>query len=367
MATPLRTEADVVRSLTGRAVTLEEVYDLCRKAGVAERDGGLAPIVGFGTDQVFKRRARCALQHLRRSGRAERVGAATWVIEGTREKPMRVLLIVGGEPSEMELALADAADLLRTCEEPADLVIADPPWALARQLTGDCRRDRGERVYRRDSAQVVGGYVEVEEGRYEEFTARWVSQAVRLLRPGAYLAVITGPSAAARTQCLAEDAGLTFVNQVVARKPFALKTTRRFSHSHTVVTILCAGPADSARRFFATPADLPKAASGADYPLDLWTDIPKAERPGRLRYDNSLAPLLVRRVVHALTRGPENGGEPWQSFVVDPFLGGGTSAIVCLEERRRFLGGDLNPESLRFVMARLAEEHLATPALWAAS
>jgi len=263
--------------------------------------------------------------------------------------------VICGIPSHLELVLADAAQLLTDLAEPADLVIADPPWALQRQVIGDAERDRGERVYRRDSRLVVPGYVDVPEDQYAEFTERWVTSAARALRPGAYLSIITGPSAAARVQIAAEGAGLNFVNQVVARRPFALKTTRRFSHAHTVITIMCYGPVNSRRRFFATPGDLPLAASGARYPLDHWPDVGKpAERPRQLRYDNTLPELLVRRCLQALTRGPENGGEAWQSLVVDPFLGGGTTAMVAHRERRRFVGGDLNPHSLRYVMARMA-------------
>lgn len=360
----LRTERDVVESLAGGAVTLAELYARCEAEGVAQRDDGLAPIDGFGSDQRFKRRVRCVLQHLRKTGQAQRVAAATWVIVGQRERPRRCLLVVCGDPSHLELVLADAAQLLGELDEPADLVIADPPWALQRQVLGDAERDRGERVYKRDSSRVVPGYVEVPEDEYAEFTDRWISAAAGALRPGAYLSIITGPSAAARVQVAAEGAGLNFVNQVVARRPFALKTTRRFSHAHTVVTIVCSGPVNSRRRFFATPADLPLAASGVPYPLDLWPDVGKAaERPGQLRYDNTLPELLVRRCLHALTRGPDNGGVAWQSLVVDPFLGGGTTAMVAHRERRRFLGGDLNPHSLRYVMARMTEA--MSPTHWA--
>lgn len=51
----------------------------------------------------------------------------------------------------------------------------------------------------------------------------------------------------------------------------------------------------------------------------------------------------MRRCLHALTRGAENGGEAWQSLVVDPFMGGVTTAMVAHCERRRFVAGDLNP------------------------
>jgi hypothetical protein len=44
-------------------------------------------------------------------------------------------------------------------------------------------------------------------------------------------------------------------------------------------------------------------------------------------------------------------------------LGSGTTAVVCLREGRRFYGGDLNPEALRFAMARILDEELAQPTL----
>ena len=43
--------------------------------------------------------------------------------------------------------------------------------------------------------------------------------------------------------------------------------------------------------------------------------------------------------------------------VVDPFLGGGTTAVACWRTGRRFTGGDLNPHALRFSAARLLSEH----------
>lgn len=367
--TKLRTERDVVESLAGQAVTLAELYALCEEAGVATRDDGLAPIEGFGSDQKFKRRVRNALQGLRKAGRAERVAGCTWVIEGRRVLPRRCLLVICGEPSHLELVLADAAQLLGQLDEPADLVLADPPWALARQSSHEASfgAGRGERIYNRDSSMVVPGYVDVADNEYADFTAGWVEAAAGALRPGAYLSIITGPSGAARVQVAAEEAGLNFVNSIVARRPFALKTTRRFSHAHTVITIMCKGPVQSSRRFFATPASLPLSNSGTPYPLDFWADTPKPEeRPGQLRYDNTLPELIPRRLVQALTRGPENGGRSWQDLVVDAFLGGGTGAYVCHEEQRRYIGGDRNLHSLRYVMARF-NERLAAPSLFALS
>jgi hypothetical protein len=357
----LRTEADVVATLQGRTLTLEELYDACRDAGVTGRDRGHDVIHGRN-DRRWQRRVRGHLQQLRRRGQAHRVAAGTWVLNGTRVHPLGALLVVvPGELGQVELVLGDAAELLRRLTGDGcatDLIVADPPWQLQRQLSGDPVGDRSERFYARDPSRVVNGYVEVDPGAYREFTLRWVAAAAGLLaaNPGSYLAAITGPQQAARVQVAAEDAGLQFVNQLVVRRAFALPTSRRFSHAHTVVSVLSSGA--SRQRFFATPPDLPKSAAGNDYPLDVWCDVPKHERRGLLRYDNMLAPQLVARLLWAYTPGPGNGGQPWSSQVVDPFVGGGTTLVTSLAMQRRFVGGDLNPQALRFALARSCAEPL---------
>lgn len=349
----LRTEADVVAALAG-TVTLEDMYAACEAAGVHLRDNG-TDVVHGRSDTRWKRRVRNALQALKAAGAASRVGPATWALNGRSERPRRLLLVLCGEPGAIELAVRDAADLLRETDAPWDLVVADPPWQLDRGSAEAAYR----RTYQRDAEKVVGGYVDVPSDQsYVEFTERWVRAAAASLKHGGYLAAISGPQQAAHIQVTCEAAGLTYVNTVVVHRPFALRTTRRFAFAHTVLTIVCAGPVDNPRRYFTPPSDLPRARSGRAYPLDWWPDVPKMERPGLMRNDNALHPKLVRRIVRALTPGPESGGDPWSALVADPFVGSGTTAIVCWEEQRRFVGGDVNPEAVRFSAARLLAEHV---------
>jgi DNA modification methylase len=354
----LRSEADVARSLAGHTITLDQLYAACEAAGVTTRDRG-SDIIHGRTDTRWRRRARNALQAMRRSGRAERVGESTWLIAGTRSSPRGALLVIANDPSEITLALADAAELLDTSDDPLDLIVTDPPWALDIQQTDDLGGDQSERTYARDASKVVRGYIDVAAEHYREFTEQWITAAARALRPGGHLAVITGPQAAAHIHLVGASVGLHYLNSIVVTRPFAVRCTRRFAFAHLTITVLCAGPLSSSRRYFVPPADLPRARSGAAYPLDAWTDIPKHERPGQLRYPaGGLHPRIIRRLVHAFTPGPNSGHPPLTASVCDPFLGGGTTAIVCWEERRRFLGGDLNPQALRYTIARLTEEHI---------
>lgn len=346
MTTPLRTERDLVRTLKGGTYTMGELYRLAEAAGLADRPGG-RDVIQDGKEQ-YKRRLRSAVYAERRAGRARPagVGEPAWVIEGTPEHPRRALFVwLPGDPSQVELVLGRAADVLARSDGPIDLVFADPPWALDRG-----RASAGyQRTYARNHDQVVPGYVEVDPEEYAEFTAEWIAAAGKALRPGGYLAVVTGAQQAARVQVTAEDvAGLTYVNSIAVPRPFGLYTTRRYVHGHNTVTLMCKGPLDSPERVFHRPAEMPRGAAGEVYALDVWNDIPKYERRGLLRYDNALHPLVVDGVVRSTTDEDD--------LVADPFLGGGTTPEVCIKRRRRFYGGDPNEHALRFTMGRILAE-----------
>ena len=348
-----RTERDLLTATAG-IYTLEQIYAAVEAAGaeVTSRDDGDRLVHGV-SDTRWKRRVRGALQTLKREGTARRAGDSVWIIDGIPAAPHAAVLVsLSGTHRDVELRLARATDLLAGLDEPVALLCCDPPYGLG---VGSGAADTGARVYQRDPTRVMPGYVDVEPSAYREFTTEWVSAAAAALRPGGYLAVVTGPQQAAHVQVAAEDAGLTYVNSLAVGKVFALRTTRRFAHAHWTVTLMCRGPLTSARRVFTAPADLPKARSGRDYPLDLWEigSVGRADvRSGELRYPNSLPVVLVDRLVGALTRPA--GPDLTPDLVCDPVLGGGTTALVALRRGLRFIGGDVNPAALAFSASRLS-------------
>jgi DNA methylase len=357
----LRNERDVALALAGGTVTVEELYEACVAAGVSQRAQGHEPIPTHGGDQVYKRRARGALQGLKRAGQARRVAPGTWIITGTPQRPRWALLVpLHGDLATMELVLGDAIETLTRAEEPVDLIVTDPPWCLQRGHAGAAYH----RTYRRDREQVMPGYLDVPAADYAQFTTAWVAAAARALRPGGHLAVVTGPQQAARVQVAAEDAGLTYVNTIAVGRTFPLRTTRRLAFAHWAVSVLCRGPLDHPARYYACPDDLPRARSGIDYGQDLWLDVPPHRRNGQLRWDNELPPLLVSRLIRAFTRQPVYG-QPGE-LTADPFVGSGTTALVALALGRRFYGGDLAPNALRLTMARVLESTRQPPLPFAA-
>lgn len=340
----LRNAGDLIRSLKSGAYTVQELYRLAEAAGLPDHPGG-RDRTQDGNEQ-WKRRVRSAVQHARAKGNARRVedaDRASWVIEGTREAPRRALFVwLPADPSELELVLGEADEIMRRCEEPIDLIFADPPYALRRGGPAAEYRTYG-RV-----RGTVPGYVDVDPAEYQEFTARWITAAGKVLRPGGYLAVVTGPQQAARVQVTAEELGLTYVNSIPVGRQFGMYTTRRFVHQHHQITLMTNGTLRSDRRTFNRPEEMPRGRKGQIYAGDVWTDIRDERRKGLLRYDNALPVPLCSRVIRSTT----NPGD----LVADPFLGSGTTAVACLQDGRRFYGGDLNPEALRFTMGRILEE-----------
>jgi hypothetical protein len=64
----------------------------------------------------------------------------------------------------------------------------------------------------------------------------------------------------------------------------------------------------------------------------------------------------VDRLVHAFTRDADH--TPVPDLVCDPFLGGGTTALMAMLRSLRFLGVDHNPAALAFTAQRLSSRRL---------
>ena len=75
----------------------------------------------------------------------------------------------------------------------------------------------------------------------------------------------------------------------------------------------------------------------------VWTDIKM--RGSKLLYPTEKPKELVQRIILAFT----NEGD----VVADYYLGSGTTAVVCKELNRNFIGCDLNPKAIELTKARL--------------
>jgi DNA modification methylase len=360
----IRTEHQLVQTLTDGVYHLDDIVDAAERAGLADRANGRGH--RKRGDVIYRHRVRAALDARRRQrGDARSLGDAYWVINGTCTRPANAVFVFLGRISDITLALGAAADVARRIEEPVDLIFCDPPWQIG---VGQGRDGRGDTDhYGRDRSLLVPGYVEIPPDMdYYEWSCEWVEPAAALLRPGGHLAVVTGPRQSAAVQMAAARAGLQFTNSIVIPKVNGVAPARyRYATSHFRLTWMSASPARATEnrhrhraQTFNTLPEMGTDERGRPFPRDVWAPVLPYRAAGRMRYPNQLPPVFADQVVRTLS----NRGD----LVVDLFAGSGTVPRICLFRERRCFASDINPESLRFTMAtihNIAQTRLAAPTL----
>jgi DNA modification methylase len=340
------------------------VYHLDDLAAAAEELGLADRANGRGHrkrgDTIFRHRVRTALDSRRRCcGDARSLGDAYWVIGGSLPRPANAVLIIFGALSDITLALGAAAEVASRIEEPVDLIFCDPPWQRGLGAGRDGREDRDR--YHRRRALLIPGYVEVDPGvSYLDWSLEWIEPAVRILRPGGHLAVVTGPEQSAAVQLAAQRCGLTFGNSVVVPLATGVAPTRhRWATSHFRLTVMTAPGGGSGGQTFNHIPEMGVDERGRPHPRDVWPPVSPHYARGRMRYPNQLPLTFADQVVRTLSRRGD--------LVADFFAGSGTVPKICLFRQRRCVASDVNPDAVRFMMAGLYDivrSRLASPPLF---
>jgi DNA modification methylase len=337
---------------------LDDIVDAAEHLGLADRANGRGH--RKRGDTIYRHRVRAALDsRRRRRGDARSLGDAYWIIDGSLRKPANAVLIILGSLSDITLALGAAAEVARRIEEPVDLIFCDPPWQRGVGAGPDSREDCDR--YHRPRSLLVPGYVDVDPGAdYYGWSLEWIEPAVRILRPGGHLAVVTGPEQSAAVQMAAQRCGLTFRNSVVVPLINGVAPTRRrWATSHFRLTVMSAGDGGPGGQTFNHIPEMGTDERGRPHPRDVWPPVLPYYARGRMRYPNQLSLAFADQVVRTLS----NRGDS----VADFFAGSGAVPKICLFRQRRCFASDVNPDAVRFTMAALCDivqSRVAAPPLF---
>lgn len=201
-------------------------------------------------------------------------------------------------------------------EASIDLIIADPPFGID--------FDGKSSVYNRDERLVVEGYEETGES-YLEFTARWLAELPRIMKPESSAYVFSGWTNLDAVLQGARDAGLVTLNHLIWHYPFGVYTKKRFVTSHYHIVLLVRSP----RKYFFNKIE--------NYPEDVWSV--------KRRYRTGLAKNATKLPLEVVSRCIDFSSKPGD-IVLDPFMGNGTTAVAAKLNLRRFIGFEIN-EKLR--------------------
>ncbi|MDR0870030.1 MAG: site-specific DNA-methyltransferase [Planctomycetaceae bacterium] len=239
----------------------------------------------------------------------------------------------------------------------ADLVFADPPFNIG--YAYDVYHDKRE------------------DNEYLNWSKKWMSEVVRILKPdGTFWLAIGDEFAAELKVCCTRELGLTCRSWVVWYYTFGVNCKKKFTRSHVHLFHFVKNPAHftfnddairvpSARQLRYNDK---RANPKGRLPDDTWILNPK-ELENELGTDKDT--WLVSRVCGTFKerKGWHNCQMPEEVLhriisvstnengkVLDPFLGSGTTLAVAKKLGRRYLGFELSPEYWEQCRKRLEGE-----------
>ena len=248
------------------------------------------------------------------------------------------------------LILGDALDALPEIEsDSVDFVFADPPYFLSNDGFS-IKSGKAVSVNKGSWDKSSGFNIDV------EFHRRWISEAIRILKPNGSLVISGTYHSIFQCGFLLQEMGCRIVNDIVWFKPNGAPSLagRNFTASHE--TLIWATKSKVAKHTFNyqlsknwdSPKD--KLLNPGKQMRSVWSiaSTPKGEKS--LGHHPTQKPLeLLRRLIAICTLEGDT--------VLDPFCGSGTAGVAATELKRNFVGVDLDEEYLELARKRIEASH----------
>jgi site-specific DNA-methyltransferase (adenine-specific) len=226
-----------------------------------------------------------------------------------------------------------------------DLIITDPPYGI--------HGDHLHQHYNRDERCVIPGYVEIPEHEYADFSACWIREAERVLRPGGSLYIVSGYTNLYDILHALKQTSLVEVNHIIWKFRFGVFTRRKYISSHYHI-LLYEKP--GSRRVFNTESryGLSEKTGDGRSPNtsdreDVWP-INREYKPRQQKNKNELPQaLLIKMLQYSSNEG---------DLVCDLFLGGFSTALAAIGLNRRVVGFEVSEQMF---VAKISGIQQATP------
>ena len=208
-----------------------------------------------------------------------------------------------------------------------DMIFADPPYNL--QLGGDLYRPEGGRV-----DAVDNDWDKFETfAAYDAFTAAWLTEARRILKPNGSLWVIGSYHNIFRVGATLQDAGFWILNDIVWRKSNPMPNFKgtRFTNAHE--TLIWAAHGEGAKYTFnyrAMKSLNDELQMRSDWSFPICGGQERIKRDGTKAHPTQKPEALLYRILLACTQPGD--------VVLDPFFGTGTTGAVARRLGRHWIG-----------------------------
>ena len=218
-------------------------------------------------------------------------------------------------------------ELKKIPNESFDLIFADPPYNL--QLKKELNRPDSSKVN-----AVNDEWDKFESFKsYDEFTLNWLSECKRILKKDGTIWVIGSYHNIFRVGCKIQDLGFWILNDVIWNKNNPMPNFRgtRFTNAHE--TLIWASKNKNSKYIFNYQSmksfndDLQMRST---WSLPICTGKERLKNNGTKVHSTQKPEALLHRIILASSNK--------DSFILDPFLGTGTTAVVAKKLGRSFFG-----------------------------
>jgi site-specific DNA-methyltransferase (adenine-specific) len=218
-----------------------------------------------------------------------------------------------------------------------DMIFADPPYFLS---------NGGITCH-------AGRMVKVDKGGWDksrgpelnhEFNTEWLKRCQKVLKPNGTIWV-TGTSHVIFSVGYAmQQLGYKILNDIAWEKPNPPPNLSCRYFTHSTETILWAAKNEKSKHHF--NYQLMRQVAGGKQMKSVWRIMaPRTSEKKFGKHPTQKPVALVERCILASTREGD--------LILDPFIGGGTTAVAALDNRRRCLGVELDETHLKIALKRL--------------
>ncbi len=210
-----------------------------------------------------------------------------------------------------------------------DLIITDPPYGID--------GDKLDRHYNRNENHVIDGYVEVPKLEYPEFSANWIAEAERILKPGGSIYIVSGYTNLLHILNALHKTRLQEVNHIIWKYNFGVYTKTKYVSSHYHILFYTKEGKKHTFNTYSRYADHERSDVGGSSNYsdreDVWR-INREYKPGKTKNKNELpTQLLIKMIQYSSNEG---------DTVCDLFHGSFSTAKVAKGLIRQAIGFELN-------------------------
>lgn len=214
-------------------------------------------------------------------------------------------------------------------DDSVDLIITDPPYGI--------NGDQLHKHYNRKEDFVIGGYVEIPAGQYEEFSRKWIEQAERILKPGGCIYIVSGYTNLFSILKALRETQLEELNHIIWKYNFGVYTKTKYVSSHYHILFYKKPGKPHTFNTYARYGALEKTEDGGRMNYvdreDVWI-LNREYKPGRVKNKNELPSALLTKMI----RYSSNEGD----LVCDLFLGSFSTAKVAVGLNRFATGFEIS-------------------------